>query len=152
MESVPTICRKSVIIFVKRILLCSLLIFTCMIIKLYMVHFRWSWYSRNSIFNSYEQSKEIGSSSTPSNVVKGTDQSSEKKKGIIDWRNLIKPMNEEKDHWVRLIYLSNFYNFFPQNNCKGKTVICMIVVTYCFISCIGPRWSSIEVHSLCSRF
>ncbi|XP_047964600.1 protein FREE1-like isoform X2 [Salvia hispanica] len=45
------------------------------------------------------QSKEIGSGSTPSDVVKGTDQL-EKKKGFIDWRNLIKPMNEEKDHWV----------------------------------------------------
>lgn len=54
------------------------------------------------------QSKEIGSSSTPSDVVKGIDQSSEKKKGFIDWRNLIKPMNEEKDHWVGLIFLRCF--------------------------------------------
>ncbi|KAJ3672384.1 hypothetical protein LUZ60_007105 [Juncus effusus] len=28
------------------------------------------------------------------------DQSNEKKKGIIDWVNFIKPPNEEKEHWV----------------------------------------------------
>ncbi|KAL8476532.1 hypothetical protein ACS0TY_029000 [Phlomoides rotata] len=43
------------------------------------------------------QSKEIGASSNPSDT---TEQSLDKKKGIIDWRNLIKPPNEEKDHWV----------------------------------------------------
>ncbi|KAG6392650.1 hypothetical protein SASPL_146874 [Salvia splendens] len=61
-------------------------------------------YTTNNILDTVTaasiQSKEIGSSSTPSDGVKGTDQSSEKKKGFIDWRNLIKPMNEEKDHWV----------------------------------------------------
>ncbi|KAK6125913.1 hypothetical protein DH2020_040342 [Rehmannia glutinosa] len=46
------------------------------------------------------QSKEIGSSRNPSDLVKGTEQSVEKKKVIIDWKNLIKPVNEEKDHWV----------------------------------------------------
>lgn len=30
------------------------------------------------------------------------DQSGEKKKGLVDWMNLIKPANEEKDHWVSL--------------------------------------------------
>ncbi|KAH6755924.1 RING/FYVE/PHD zinc finger superfamily protein [Perilla frutescens var. hirtella] len=61
-------------------------------------------YTTNNILDAVTaasiQSKEIGSSSTVSNVVKGTDQSLEKKKGFIDWKNLIKPMNEEKDHWV----------------------------------------------------
>ncbi|KAL1569775.1 protein FREE1-like [Salvia divinorum] len=61
-------------------------------------------YTTNNILDTVTaasiQSKEIGSSSTSSDVVKGTDQSSEKKKGFIDWTNLIKPMNEEKDHWV----------------------------------------------------
>ncbi|KAK4393883.1 protein FREE1 [Sesamum angolense] len=46
------------------------------------------------------QSKEIGSSINPSDLVKGAEPSFEKKKGFIDWKNLIKPVNEEKDHWV----------------------------------------------------
>ncbi|XP_074586853.1 protein FREE1-like [Curcuma longa] len=31
---------------------------------------------------------------------KFSDQSAERKKGLVDWMNLIKPTNEEKDHWV----------------------------------------------------
>ncbi|CAA0836784.1 RING/FYVE/PHD zinc finger superfamily protein [Striga hermonthica] len=46
------------------------------------------------------QSKEIGSSHNSRDLVKGTEQSAEKKKGFIDWKNIIKPANEEKDHWV----------------------------------------------------
>ncbi|GER26251.1 lateral signaling target protein-like protein [Striga asiatica] len=46
------------------------------------------------------QSKEIGSSHNSPDLVKGTEQSAEKKKGFIDWKNIIKPANEEKDHWV----------------------------------------------------
>ena len=33
---------------------------------------------------------------------KPAEQMTEKKKGIADWMNLIKPGNEEKDHWVSL--------------------------------------------------
>ncbi|KAK4416869.1 protein FREE1 [Sesamum alatum] len=36
----------------------------------------------------------------PSDQVKGAEPSVEKKKGFIDWKNFIKPVNEEKDHWV----------------------------------------------------
>lgn len=32
---------------------------------------------------------------------KFSDQSAERKKGLVDWMILIKPINEEKDHWVR---------------------------------------------------
>ncbi|XP_021864337.2 protein FREE1-like isoform X2 [Spinacia oleracea] len=31
---------------------------------------------------------------------KAMDQSAEKKKGFADWMNKLKPVNEEKDHWV----------------------------------------------------
>ncbi|KAK9098095.1 hypothetical protein Syun_025140 [Stephania yunnanensis] len=31
---------------------------------------------------------------------KPSEQLSEKKKGFADWMNLMKPTNEEKDHWV----------------------------------------------------
>ncbi|KAK9165103.1 hypothetical protein Scep_000294 [Stephania cephalantha] len=31
---------------------------------------------------------------------KPSEQPSEKKKGLADWMNLMKPANEEKDHWV----------------------------------------------------
>ncbi|CAL9145557.1 unnamed protein product [Musa hybrid cultivar] len=31
---------------------------------------------------------------------KVSDQSAERKKSLVDWMNLIKPANGEKDHWV----------------------------------------------------
>lgn len=34
-----------------------------------------------------------------------SQQSAEKKKGFPDWINLMKPGNEEKDHWVSLTLL-----------------------------------------------
>ncbi|KAI3518022.1 hypothetical protein L1887_06360 [Cichorium endivia] len=46
------------------------------------------------------QVKEIGGRSRPVDTVKVTEQSNEKKKGLGDWMNIIKPPNEEKDHWV----------------------------------------------------
>ncbi|KAL0449703.1 UNVERIFIED_CONTAM: protein FREE1 [Sesamum latifolium] len=62
-------------------------------------------YTTNNILDTVTaasiQSKEIGSSiNHPSDLVKGAESSVEKKKGFIDWKNLIKPVNEEKDHWV----------------------------------------------------
>ncbi|KAG9129854.1 hypothetical protein Leryth_006990 [Lithospermum erythrorhizon] len=45
------------------------------------------------------QVKEIGAIK-PSESAKETEQPSEKKKGLTDWVNFIKPGNEEKDHWV----------------------------------------------------
>ncbi|KAJ0247755.1 Protein FREE1 [Hirschfeldia incana] len=47
------------------------------------------------------QAKEIGGSSRPPvSAAKLVEQSAEKKKGLGDWMNKIKPVNEEKDHWV----------------------------------------------------
>ncbi|VVA91953.1 unnamed protein product [Arabis nemorensis] len=46
------------------------------------------------------QAKEIGGSSRPPASAKLVEQSAEKKKGLGDWMNIIKPVNEEKDHWV----------------------------------------------------
>ncbi|CAH2036750.1 unnamed protein product [Thlaspi arvense] len=46
------------------------------------------------------QAKEIGGSSRPPSSGKLIEQSAEKKKGLGDWMNIIKPVNEEKDHWV----------------------------------------------------
>lgn len=46
------------------------------------------------------QVKEMGGRSRPVDAVKVTEQSTEKKKGLGDWMNIIKPPNEEKDHWV----------------------------------------------------
>lgn len=46
------------------------------------------------------QAKEIGGSSRPPVAAKLVEQSAEKKKGLGDWMNKIKPVNEEKDHWV----------------------------------------------------
>lgn len=48
------------------------------------------------------QVKEMGGRSKPADAIKVTDQSTEKKKGLGDWMNIIKPPNEEKDHWVSI--------------------------------------------------
>lgn len=46
---------------------------------------------------------------------KVSDQSAERKKGLVDWMNLIKPANEEKDHWVSSdALLCNLSFFFLQ--------------------------------------
>uniref|UniRef100_A0A7N0R820 Uncharacterized protein n=1 Tax=Kalanchoe fedtschenkoi TaxID=63787 RepID=A0A7N0R820_KALFE len=44
--------------------------------------------------------KEMGGTSRPSEYTKTAEQQPEKKKGFTDWMNVIKPANEEKDHWV----------------------------------------------------
>ncbi|XLS66856.1 hypothetical protein HN51_017879 [Arachis hypogaea] len=47
------------------------------------------------------QFKEMnGSSRRPPEALKANEQPTERKKGFGDWMNLIKPANEEKDHWV----------------------------------------------------
>ncbi|KAK4859720.1 hypothetical protein QYF36_010528 [Acer negundo] len=46
------------------------------------------------------QVKEMGGSTRPSESLKTAEQLAEKKKGLTDWMNFIKPGNEEKDHWV----------------------------------------------------
>lgn len=46
------------------------------------------------------QFKEMGGRSRPAEVSKALEQPAEKKKGIADWINKLKPVNEEKDHWV----------------------------------------------------
>lgn len=46
------------------------------------------------------QVKEMGDTKSPSDSIKGVEQSAEKKKGLIDWKNFVKQGNEEKDHWV----------------------------------------------------
>ena len=49
------------------------------------------------------QFKEMdGSSRRPSDSLKTNEQPTEKKKAFGDWMNMIKPANEEKDHWVTL--------------------------------------------------
>lgn len=61
-------------------------------------------YTTNKILDTVTaasiQVKEMGESSKPSDLIKGPEQSVERKKGLIDWVNLIKPDNVEKDHWV----------------------------------------------------
>lgn len=48
------------------------------------------------------QFKEMGGARSRSapDLSKPSEQQPEKKKGIIDWMTIIKPPNEEKDHWV----------------------------------------------------
>ncbi|KAE9592647.1 putative chromatin regulator PHD family [Lupinus albus] len=46
------------------------------------------------------QFKEMGGSRKPAEHLGTNEQPTEKKKGLGDWMNLIKPANEEKEHWV----------------------------------------------------
>lgn len=48
------------------------------------------------------QFKEMGGSRRPVEALKTNEQPTERKKGLGDWMNMIKPPNEEKDHWVTL--------------------------------------------------
>ncbi|KAM7516111.1 hypothetical protein LguiA_005694 [Lonicera macranthoides] len=61
-------------------------------------------YSTNNILDTVAaatfQLKEMGGSSNPSDPPEVSEQPFDKKKGFGDWVNLIKPGNEEKDHWV----------------------------------------------------
>ncbi|CAK9156975.1 unnamed protein product [Ilex paraguariensis] len=61
-------------------------------------------YTTNNILDAVTaasiQFKEIGGSGKPSDSLKVSEPPSEKKKGFADWMNLMKPGDEEKDHWV----------------------------------------------------
>ncbi|GAB4852556.1 hypothetical protein Ancab_016769 [Ancistrocladus abbreviatus] len=62
-------------------------------------------YTTNTILDTVTaavvQFKEMGGrSSRPADSLKVPEQAAEKKKGLGDWMNLLKPANEEKDHWV----------------------------------------------------
>ncbi|XP_009776341.1 protein FREE1 [Nicotiana tabacum] len=60
-------------------------------------------YTTNNILDAVTaasiQVKEMGESSRPSDSIKGSESAAEKKKGF-DWIKLMRPLNEEKDHWV----------------------------------------------------
>lgn len=53
----------------------------------------------------------MGGSRRPAESLKTIEQPTEKKKGLADWMNLIKPPNEEKDHWVT--FDTNYFPFPP---------------------------------------
>ncbi|KAJ6731095.1 PROTEIN FREE1 [Salix viminalis] len=57
-----------------------------------------NWYFCKGI--TFNVLKEMGGRIRPSDASKTTEQSTEKKKGLGEWMNLIKPGSEEKDHWV----------------------------------------------------
>ena len=54
----------------------------------------------------------MGGRSRPPESLKTTEQPAEKKRGITDLMNLIKPGFEEKDHWVKIRVLRKFFFFF----------------------------------------
>ncbi|XP_043708887.1 protein FREE1-like [Telopea speciosissima] len=61
-------------------------------------------YTTNTILDTVTaatvQLKEMSGRFKTSDSVKTSEQSTDRKKGLADWMNLIKPGNEEKDHWV----------------------------------------------------
>ncbi|XP_066383787.1 protein FREE1-like isoform X1 [Miscanthus floridulus] len=66
-------------------------------------------YTSNTILDTVTaatvQFKEMGGSSISrsraiADAAKPAEQQNERRKIFLDWRNLMKPMNEEKDHWV----------------------------------------------------
>lgn len=84
----------------------------------------------------------MGSRSRPADTVKVTEQSTEKKKGLGDWMNIIKPPNEEKDHWVSAFV------------CLGQCVY-LFVLTY-EIKTINTLmqikfWKQLKTLSICDQ-
>ncbi|XP_054798028.1 protein FREE1-like isoform X1 [Prosopis cineraria] len=72
------------------------------------------------------QFKEMGGSSRPAEALKTNEQPAEKKKGFVDWMNLVKPPNEEKDYWVPDEAVSkctacgaDFNAFVRKNHCRN---------------------------------
>ena len=74
--------------------------------------------------------KEMGGRSRPVDAVKVTEQSTEKKKGLGDWMNIIKPANEEKDHWVSICQPVQFCHC-----CLGNCFCYAFVYLLCHKSC-----------------
>ncbi|PSS36568.1 hypothetical protein CEY00_Acc01085 [Actinidia chinensis var. chinensis] len=61
-------------------------------------------YTTNNILDTVTaatfQIKEMGERNKPSDIPRVSEQFSDKKKGFVDWVNMMKPTNVEKDHWV----------------------------------------------------
>ncbi|KAK7283425.1 hypothetical protein RIF29_12933 [Crotalaria pallida] len=61
-------------------------------------------YTNNTLLDTVTaatiQFKEMYESRRPAESLKTNEKPTEKKKGFGDWVNMIKPANEEKDHWV----------------------------------------------------
>lgn len=55
----------------------------------------------------------ISRSRAIADAAKPAEQQNERKKNFLDWRNLMKPMNEEKDHWVISLSICFLYHFKP---------------------------------------
>ncbi|XP_051139366.1 protein FREE1 [Andrographis paniculata] len=87
-------------------------------------------YTNNTILDivtaAIVQYKEMGGKSRPSESPKIAEQSTEKKKGFADFINLIKPADEEKDHWIPDEAVSkcsscgaNFNAFVRRHHCRN---------------------------------
>ncbi|XP_047332503.1 protein FREE1-like [Impatiens glandulifera] len=87
-------------------------------------------YTTNNILDAVTaaciQFKEIGSSYVSSDASRISDQPSERKKGIVDWINTIKPKMEEKYHWIPDEAVNkcnscgaNFGPFFRRHHCRN---------------------------------
>lgn len=50
------------------------------------------------------QFKEMSGRTRPTEYAKIAEQPAERKKGFAEFINKIKPVNEEKDHWVNLLH------------------------------------------------
>ncbi|XP_019177440.1 PREDICTED: protein FREE1-like [Ipomoea nil] len=62
-------------------------------------------YTTNNILDAVTaasiQVKEMGETNRPSDLTRsGSEQLADRKKGFTDWMKIMKPQNEEKDHWV----------------------------------------------------
>lgn len=79
----------------------------------------------------------MGGRSRPSESLKTTEQPTEKKKGFADWMNIIKPGNEEKDHWVcwnswdGIILIVHFLLKWPWYCCK---------FVFAYMHCESMEW------------
>ena len=66
---------------------------------------------------------------------KVSDQSAERKKSLVNWMNLIKPANEEKDHWVSLDAFSLVIKeFFQLDICRCEKMIILEILSFVFVT------------------
>ncbi|CAM8985568.1 unnamed protein product [Rhodiola kirilowii] len=87
-------------------------------------------YTTNTILDAVTASafqfKEMARVTTSADTFKTSEQSAENKKGLVDWINLVRPKNEEKDYWVPDEAVSNcmacrtdFGAFVRKHHCRN---------------------------------
>jgi hypothetical protein len=94
------------------------------------------------------QFKEMGGSSISrsraiADEAKPSEQQNERKKIFPDWRNLMKPMNEEKDHWVIDLSVSGYQLYKKNSTCEGLVIKSFQTHNFCIVFKARFKFSSV---------